>query len=75
MLNFLSGKDICVSAGSACSAHSGGVSRALTAFGLDDGDADCSLRISLSHLNTEAEADMLCAALGEGVAKLCRKSR
>lgn len=75
MLNFLSGKDICVSAGSACSAHSGGVSRALTAFGLDDGGADCSLRISLSHLNTEAEADMLCAALGEGVAKLCRKSR
>lgn len=75
MLNYLSGRDICVSAGSACSAHSGGVSRALTAFGLPEGEADCSLRISLSHENTKEEIDEFCVALGEGIAKLCRKFR
>ena len=75
MLNYLSGRDICVSAGSACSAHSGGVSRALTAFGLPENEADCSLRISLSHENTKAEIDELCAALKEGINKLCRKSK
>ena len=72
MLNFMSQRGICISAGSACSAHSGGVSHALTAFGLPAGDADCSVRISLSHLNTKEEADIFAASLKEGVEKLSR---
>ena len=44
-------------------------------FGLPENEADCSLRISLSHENTKAEIDELCAALKEGIKKLCRKSK
>ncbi len=72
MLNFLSGEGICVSAGSACSARSAGVSRALTAFGLPDSEADCSVRVSLSHLNTEDEVRAFCALLKEGISRLAK---
>jgi len=72
MLHFLSGKGIFVSSGSACSSHAKSVSRALHAFGIDDKDADCSLRISLSRYNTIEEADTLCDALAEGLASLIR---
>lgn len=72
MLNFLSGEGICISAGSACSARSKGVSRALTAFGVPDSEADCSVRVSLSHLNTEEEIKIFASKLNEGVGKLVR---
>ena len=72
MLNFLSGEGICISAGSACSARSAGVSRALTAFGLPDSEADCSVRVSLSHLNTEDEVRAFCALLKEGISRLAK---
>lgn len=72
MLNYLSAKGICVSAGSACSSHSPGISRALTAFGLPAREADCSLRISISHMNTSDEIDMFTKALGEGIKRLAR---
>lgn len=72
MLHFLSGKGIYVSSGSACSSHEKTVSRALTAFGISDKEADCSLRISLSRYNTIEDADKLCDALGEGLASLIR---
>ena len=72
MLNFLSGEGICISAGSACSARSKGVSRALTAFGVPDSEADCSVRVSLSHLNTEEEIRIFAQKLNEGVGKLVR---
>ena len=75
MLNFLSGKGICVSAGSACSTHSKGVSRALTAFGLTGAEADSSLRISLSHENTKEQLDFFAAALFEGIGRLARVSK
>lgn len=72
MLHFLSSKGIFVSSGSACSSHSSAPSSALTAFGLDAKDADCSLRISLCESNTKEDADELIAALSEGLASLVR---
>lgn len=72
MLHFLSGKGIFVSSGSACSSHAKAVSRALSAFGISDKEADCSLRISISGYNTTEEADKLCDALGEGLSSLVR---
>lgn len=72
MLHFLSGKEILVSSGSACSSHAKSPSRALSAFGLSDKEADCSLRISISGYNTTEEADKLCDALAEGLATLIR---
>ncbi len=72
MLHFLSSKGVFVSSGSACSSHSRAVSRALSAFGISDKDADCSLRISISGYNTIEEADKLCTALADGLVSLIR---
>ena len=72
MLHFLSGKGILVSSGSACSSHAKSVSRALSAFGISDKEADCSLRISISGNNTIEEADKLCDAIAEGLDSLIR---
>ncbi len=72
MLHFLSGEGVYVSSGSACSSHAHTPSRALTAFGLSANDADCSLRISLSHENTEDEIDVLTEAVKSGLAMLVR---
>ena len=72
MLNHLSGKGICVSAGSACSAHSKNMSSTLLAFGLTERQADCTLRISFSAYNTEEDVLALKAALAEGISTLVR---
>ncbi|MBQ4150905.1 MAG: cysteine desulfurase [Clostridia bacterium] len=72
MLHFLSGKGIFISSGSACSSHTKAVSRALSAFGISDKEADCSVRISISKYNTIEEADALCNALAEGISSLIR---
>jgi len=72
MLNFLSGRGIYVSAGSACSASSGRLSHALRAFGCTDEIIDSSLRVSLSYTNTTEDIDALCTALREGVCTLAR---
>lgn len=72
MLHYLSGRGIYVSSGSACSSHSQKVSRALSAFGLSDRAADCTLRVSLSNDNTAADIDALCDALADGVSSLIR---
>ena len=72
MLHYLSAKGIYVSSGSACSSHSHRVSRVLTAFGLNDFDADCTLRISFSEYNTGEDVDALCAALDAGLSELVR---
>ncbi len=72
MLNHLSARDICVSSGSACASHGKATSRALSAFGLTSDQADCSLRISLCAQNTEAEIDVLCQSLAQGVHSLIR---
>ena len=75
MLNYLSGRGICVSAGSACSAHSKKTSPALAAFGSDRDEIDSSVRISLSHTNTKEDIDALCLALEEGTSTLARYRR
>ena len=72
MLHFLDARGICVSAGSACSTHARGISRALLAFGATEREADCSLRVSLCETNTQEEIDALLAAVGEGLASLIR---
>lgn len=75
MLNFLSAKGIFVSSGSACSSHAAHTSPSLTAFGLSAHEADCSLRVSFSAHNTEAEVDALVEALREGISNLVRIRR
>ena len=72
MLNYLSGEGICVSKSSACSTHSRGLSRALTAFGLSEEDTDSSIRISFSHHNTKEEVDTFCKALERGISLLAK---
>ena len=72
MLRALSARGICVSAGSACAAKSGKVSRTLLAYGLTQRQADCTLRVSLSHCNTEAEMERFSAALEEEMRRLAR---
>ncbi len=72
MLNFLSAKGICVSSGSACSSHAQKVSPSLAAFGLKAHEADCTLRVSLSEWNTEADVEAFCEALTAGMAGLVR---
>ena len=72
MLRALSAAGICVSAGSACSARSKKVSRTLLAFGLSEREADCSLRISLSHMNTEDELLFFVNVLEKELHRLAR---
>ncbi len=73
MLHFLSADNIFVSSGSACSSNSSNhKSSALIAFGRSEGEADCSIRISFSHVNTEADVDRLTEALSNGLSRLAR---
>lgn len=72
MLRALSARGICVSAGSACSARSKKISRVLLAFGLSEKEADCALRISLSHQNTKEELSFFAQALEEEIHHLAR---
>lgn len=75
MLNFMSGKGICISAGSACSSHSRNISSALVGFGIPEGEADTTVRISFSEYNTEGEVLEFCDALKEGINSLVRIKR
>ena len=72
MLNFLSAKGICVSAGSACSAHSRHISSSLIGFGLTEAEADTTIRISFSEYNREEEILAFGEALREGIESLVR---
>lgn len=72
MLNFLSGKGICVSAGSACSSHSRNISSALVGFGLSEGEADTTIRVSVSKYNSEEDIICFCDCLVEGMNTLVR---
>ena len=73
MLNYLSGRDIYVSAGSACAANSKKKSAALEAFGLSESKADSVIRVSLSYMNTEDDISVLTDALADGAKTLQRK--
>ncbi len=72
MLHALSADGIYVSSGSACSSHSHHVSESLSAFGLSDREADCSLRISMSEYNTHDHIDALCSSLEKNLARLVK---
>ena len=75
MLNFLSAKGFCVSAGSACSSHSKHISSSLVGFGISETDADSTIRVSFSEYNTEDEVLSFATALGEGIETLVRIKR
>ena len=72
MLHYLSSLGIFVSSGSACSSNSRHLSSALLAYGRSEKEADCSIRVSFSHRNTEDEIDELARALEAGLKKLAR---
>jgi len=72
MLHFLSAKGIYVSSGSACSSNSGHANYVLPDFGLSEREADHSIRISLDNTQTEKDANILLAALKEGIDTLVR---
>ncbi len=73
MLNYLSKREVYVSAGSACSAHSKKKSDALTAFGVPADRIDSTLRVSLSHTNEKDDIDALIDGLSAGVRELQKK--
>lgn len=75
MLHFLSREGIFISSGSACSSHSSGVSRALTAYGRSESEADCSVRISFSAENSREDVTALLDALRRGLGRLSRIKR
>ncbi len=72
MLHYLSSEGIYVSSGSACSSNSEHKSEALIAYGRSEAEADYTIRVSLSHTNTEEDIDELLRALGCGLLKLVR---
>ena len=72
MLHFLSGLDMYVSSGSACSSHGRHGSPPLLSFGLTEKEVDCTIRVSFSHHNTEEEIDRFLDALARGVKNLAR---
>ena len=71
-INILQDAGICVSAGSACAANSKKKSAALMAFGVSDADMDSTIRVSISHTNTDEDIDAFIAALSDGIASLQR---
>ncbi|MDR1734198.1 MAG: cysteine desulfurase [Oscillospiraceae bacterium] len=70
MLNFLSERGICVSAGSACSR--GKKSKVLKAMGLSEREIDGALRISLTRESSVAEVQAFLTALEEATRVLAR---
>lgn len=70
LLNALQDRDICVSAGSACS--KGHRSHVLEAMGIAPTLIDGSIRISLSHTTTREEADLFLSALPEAMRVLSK---
>lgn len=71
MLNALNAENICVSAGSACSARKG-PSGTLTAFGLTKEEIDSTIRISIGAHNKKEECDHLVTKIEEIAKKLRR---
>jgi len=75
MLHFLSSRGIAISSGSACSSHHGAKNRVLSAFGLSDRDADCTIRVSLNGKESKEDINALLSALGDAVKTLVRMKR
>lgn len=72
MLRYLSGRDIFVSSGSACSSRHRGISRTLLAFGLDENAADRTIRVSFSDATTEQDILEFTRALRDGMESLAK---
>lgn len=70
MLHYLSSEGIYVSSGSACSSNTGHISGTLISFGLEEREADSTLRVSLCPDNTAEEADVFLEKLLAGARKL-----
>ena len=66
----LNDKGIYVSTGSACSANKPDASHVLTAIGIDENDALCTIRVSLSDLTTEDDIDIAAKEIAELSAQL-----
>jgi len=73
MLHSLSREGIFVSSGSACSSNTGHGSYVLGAFGLNEKDADSTIRVSLGTQNTAMEADIFLDALERSLKTLVRR--
>ncbi len=71
MLNALSMRGFCVSAGSACHSKKS-VSETLRAFGLSGAELEGALRISFSPSNTKEECTLLAEAMGEVCGRLIK---
>lgn len=71
IVNFMSSKGICISAGSAC--KTGHRSPVLTAMGLAPEVIDSAVRISFSRYNTFEEVDLLIDAVKEAAHKYGKK--
>lgn len=71
MLNALSAENICVSAGSACSARKG-VTHAMGAYGLTKEMLESAVRLSIGEFNTFEECDILAEKISEIQSKLRR---
>jgi cysteine desulfurase len=63
-------KEVALSTGSACTTANLAPSHVLKAIGLDDDDADASLRFGLGRFNTEEEIDWVIAHVAETVQRL-----
>lgn len=73
LVRALSSCGIYISAGSACSSKKLKTSTALTAFGHTPNEADSTVRVSISALNTEDECRIFCTELGDILTRLARK--
>lgn len=71
LIQFLSGKGVCVSNGSACG--KGKKSHVLTAMGLSPERIDSSIRVSFSRYNTPGDVDAFLLALNEAMGSLARR--
>lgn len=65
-----SAKGLCISGGSACTAHEQKPSHVLKAMGLSDEDAHNSIRVSFSKYNTRAEAESAAVIINECINKI-----
>lgn len=70
-LRVMADKGFCLSSGSACSSNSRGKAESvLAAMNIPSSDRMSSIRISLSHLNSDEEVDQLCEALSDATVQL-----
>lgn len=75
LLHSLDDEGICISAGSACSAHKPMPSATLSAIGLERGLLESTVRFSFSVETTKEQLDYALAVLNEQIPKLRRYTR